>query len=120
LYDRLCSSIRSLGDNEQVFNAYGWYKANSYDAGIENAHEVGLKNPNHWGLYDMHGNIWEWTEDWYYGSYRAEHRPNPTERVVRGGGYDYEAEGARSAFRYHYSPRRSAHVIGFRLVKESL
>jgi sulfatase-modifying factor enzyme 1 len=50
----------------------------------EYAHEVGLKKPNPWGLYDVHGNIWEWTDDWYYGSYEA--KPlNPVEKVLRGG-----------------------------------
>jgi formylglycine-generating enzyme required for sulfatase activity len=110
----------SFGDDERLFNAYGWYKANSYDAGITHPHAVGQKRPNPWELYDMHGNIWEWVEDWYYGSYEAPPRPDPDEKVVRGGGYDYSANGARSAFRNHLSSIRSNHVIGFRLVKEPL
>ena len=110
----------SFGDDARVFNAYGWYKANSYDAGVSHPQQIALKRPNAWGLYDMHGNVWEWVEDWYYGSYEASRRPDPDEKVVRGGGYDYSAYGARSAFRNHVAPQRSNHVIGFRLVREPL
>src|ERR1044072_3272180 len=109
-----------FGDDDSLFNAYGWYKANAYDAGTTHPQPVGRKRPNPWGLHDMHGNIWEWVEDWYYGSYAAPRRAEPDEKVVRGGGYDYSSNGARSAFRNHYSPIRSYHVIGFRLVKEPL
>lgn len=110
----------SFGADERLFNAYGWYTGNSYDAGFRHAHEAGLKRPNGWGLYDMHGNIWEWVEDWYYGSYAEQPSPDPTDRVLRGGGYDYPAKGSASAFRYHSLPIRSNHVIGFRLVREPL
>ncbi len=110
----------SFGDDAQQLNAYGWYIENSYDAGFRHPHEVGLKRPNDWGLYDMHGNIWEWVEDWYYGSYLEKPNPNPDEKILRGGGYDFSANGARSAFRNKLSPIRSNHVIGFRLIKEPL
>lgn len=110
----------SFGDDENLFNAYGWYTGNSYEAGFRYAHEVGLKRPNNWGLYDMHGNVWEWEEDWYHGSYAEQPSQAPMDRVLRGGGYDYPAKGSASAFRYHFLPIRSNHVIGFRLVRESL
>jgi formylglycine-generating enzyme required for sulfatase activity len=110
----------SFGDDEKLFNAYGWYTKNSYEAGYRHAHEVGLKRPNDWGLYDMHGNIWEWVDDWYHGSYAEPPSPDPTDRVLRGGGYDYAAKGSASAFRYHSLPIRTNHVIGFRLVREPI
>jgi formylglycine-generating enzyme required for sulfatase activity len=110
----------SFGDDENLFNAYGWYSGNSYEAGFRHPHEVGSKRPNGWGLYDMHGNVWEWVEDWYHGSYSEQLGPEPMERVLRGGGYDYPAKGSASAYRYHNLPIRTNHVIGFRLVREAL
>jgi formylglycine-generating enzyme required for sulfatase activity len=110
----------SFGDDETAFNAYGWYKQSAYDAGVHHPLQVGTKRPNPWGLFDMHGNVWEWVEDWYYGPYSEERRGNPDEKVLRGGGFDFGAFGARSAFRNKLSPIRSNHVIGFRIVKEPL
>jgi formylglycine-generating enzyme required for sulfatase activity len=108
----------SFGDDGRDLRSYGWYR-DMTQGGEEYAHEVGLKRPNPWGLYDMHGNIWEWTDSWYYGSYAAKLNLAPTEKVVRGGGWDYPAVGARSAFRNHVLPTRTNHVIGIRLVKGS-
>ncbi|MBZ0291392.1 MAG: SUMF1/EgtB/PvdO family nonheme iron enzyme [Anaerolineae bacterium] len=110
----------SFGDDEQKLNGYGWYIENAYNAGLESPQEVGKRQPNPWGLHDMHGNVWEWVEDWYYGSYTVEESANKNEKVVRGGGYDFSADGARSAFRNHVSPIRPNHVIGFRVVRESI
>jgi formylglycine-generating enzyme required for sulfatase activity len=108
----------SFGDDERDMRAYGWYRDMTQNA-EEYAHEVGLKQPNPWGLYDIHGNIWEWTDDWYYGSYAAQPKLSPVEKVLRGGGWDYPAYGARSAFRNHLLPTRTNYVIGIRLVRGS-
>jgi len=108
----------SFGDDERDMRAYGWHRDMTQNA-EEYAHEVGLKQPNLWGLYDMHGNIWEWNDDWYYGSYAAPPKLNPIEKVLRGGGWDYPAYGARSAFRNHLLPTRTNYVIGIRLVRGS-
>jgi formylglycine-generating enzyme required for sulfatase activity len=98
---------------------YGWYRDITQNA-EEYAHMVGTKRANPWGLHDMHGNVWEWMDDWYYGSYAAQPKLNPVEKVLRGGGWDYPAYGARSAFRNHLLPSRSNYVIGFRLIRKSV
>lgn len=107
----------SFGDDERDMRFYGWYRDITQNA-EEYAHEVAKKRPNPWSLYDMHGNVWEWMDDWYYGSYSSTPRLNPVEKVLRGGGWDYPAYGARSAFRNHLLPTRSNHVIGIRLIRK--
>jgi formylglycine-generating enzyme required for sulfatase activity len=108
----------SFGDDERDMRSYGWYRDMTQNA-EEYAHEVGLKRPNPWGLYDMHGNVWEWTDSWNYGSYAAPPKLNPVEKVLRGGGWDYPAYGARSPFRNHLLPTRSNYVIGMRLIRQA-
>jgi len=108
----------SFGDDERDMRFYGWYRDITQNA-EEYAHEVGRKRPNPWSLYDIHGNVWEWMDDWYYGSYNSAPRLNPVEKVLRGGGWDYPAYGARSAFRNHLLPTRSNHVIGIRLIRKT-
>ena len=83
-------------------------------------HPVGTKGANPFGLYDMHGNVWEWVEDWY-GSYPTTAQTNPTGpatgwfRVNRGGGWDYNLRDARSAVRgFNYPDYRNGN-FGFRL-----
>jgi formylglycine-generating enzyme required for sulfatase activity len=108
----------SFGDDERDLRSYGWYRDNTQN-GEDYAHPVGQKKPNQWGLYDMHGNVWEWMDDWYYGSYTAKPKLTPNEKVLRGGGWDYPAYGARSAHRNFLLPSRTLNVIGFRLVRSS-
>ncbi len=99
---------------------YAWYYYNS----SSQTHEAGLKLPNAWGLYDMSGNVWEWSNDWYSSTYYTiENKIDPTGaatgslRVLRGGGWGYGAEDCRSAFRYYYSPGNRASSVGFRLLR---
>jgi formylglycine-generating enzyme required for sulfatase activity len=79
--------------------------------------------PNAWGLYDMHGNVYEWVQDWY-GAYPSETVSDPQEadlgkcRVMRGGSWSNFARSCRSAFRSRYRPDDGDCYIGFRLVKE--
>ncbi len=84
---------------------------------------VGSFSPNSLGLYDMHGNVWEWTEDW--------HCPYPTGavtdpllqcdselRVIRGGSWYFDANSARCALRYTHRPQDLGFSIGVRLIAE--
>ena len=114
----------SFGDDEGQLTHYAWYYANAWDVGERYAHAVGLKRPNPWGLYDMHGNVWEWVNDWYSSSYyNSSPRvdpPGPTsgsDRVLRGGHLRNYAQYVRSAFRHYHSPGGRYHDVGVRLLR---
>lgn len=93
-----------------------WYEYNSRDR----VHPVGQKQPNAWGLYDMHGNVSEWCWDWYAG-YTAGAVTDPTgpnmgsERVKRGGSYDSDADDCRAAAREDEEPFDASDSGGFRV-----
>ena len=118
----------SFGDDESELGRYAWYGDNAWDVEEEYpeayAHEVGTKLPNPWGLYDMHGNVWEWVQDWYDGSYYLTSSGTDPQgpsagpyRVVRGGYYGYDARSMRSAYRGDLSPDSRYHLIGARLLR---
>ncbi len=86
---------------------------------------VGSKLPNPWGLYDMHGNVWEWCWN-FYEDYSPGHVADPKgpdfgqERLLRGGSWGTSAAGCRSAIRYVFAPGYRVPSIGFRLVQSAL
>ena len=80
---------------------------------------VGKYAPNGWGLYDMHGNVWEWCQDWYGGYAGDATDPtgsaSGTTRVIRGGRWNDFAQDCRSAWRSGYGPGRRGNYLGLRL-----
>ncbi len=101
-------------------NAVAWYDKNSDGT----HHPVGLKRANDWGLYDMHGNVFEWCKDWYKEHYYAKGTnidpPGPSShplslRVLRGGGWDCAARFSRSAARALNSVEYRGNSFGFRV-----
>lgn len=94
---------------DRNLDAMGWYCGNSG----EKTHPVARKKPNTWGLYDMHGNVWEWCQD-CYSKYREGSSPGHY-RVTRGGSWSDRARYCQSASRGRRSPGGSDSCLGFRL-----
>ncbi|GHU21762.1 hypothetical protein FACS1894164_02780 [Spirochaetia bacterium] len=102
------------GNNPYNGNAKGSYRRQTW--------AVSSGTANAWGLYDMHGNVWEWCWDWY-GAYSTASQADPTgaasglHRVARGGSWRDYAQGLRSAYRDYYTPTFRNNYLGFRVVR---
>jgi len=108
------------GDDEASLDKVAWYSKNSK----QTVHPVGQKEANAFGLYDMHGNVWEWCEDDWHGSYEGApvdgsawiDEPRGARRVLRGGSWSVLPRFCRSACRYGLGPDGRYRINGFRVV----
>ena len=120
------SDYNNGGSSEEDLKKVGRYASNKNDGkgGFSDAHTtVGSYLPNAWGLYDMHGNVWEWCLDWE-GDIRAGTDPEGDSasrsgwnRALRGGSWDHYANACMSSSRMGRSPRDGGYTIGFRIAR---
>jgi formylglycine-generating enzyme required for sulfatase activity len=112
----------SFGDDESKLGEHGWFRDNAWDADEKYAHRVGEKKSNPWGLFDMHGNVWEWCRDAYAEKLpggrdpevKADEKTKGSLRVYRGGSWLFVAAGCRSGSRYWSPPVNRYYFVGFR------
>jgi len=95
----------SFGNNEKELDKYAWYKDNSNGT----THIVKGKKSNKWGLYDMHGNVWEWCADWY--------DENENRKVIRGGSEGDNSNCSCSTYRVKNNPINKYVNVGFRILR---
>ncbi|MFA4985434.1 MAG: formylglycine-generating enzyme family protein [Candidatus Brocadiia bacterium] len=112
----------SFGDDARLLGDYGWFEDNSG----KKTNPVAAKKPNPWGLYDMHGNVWEWCLDWYEEFLTDGELSDPTgpesgqARLLRGGSWNVPAGRCHSTCRFRFSPDGKYYAVGFRVVAAPL
>ena len=113
----------NFGGEGAALGKYAWYAKNANDLGAKHPHQVRLKIPNPFGLYDMHGNVLEWCQD-YYAKRDPQVSPEKdpsrppvgASKVLKGGTWFNRSYDTRSARRHHLPPDQRNHFSGFRLV----
>ena len=109
----------NFGDDAKSLDDYVWFGDNSE----RKTHPVGQMKPNGWGLFDMHGNVWEWCGDGYDKDYyRKSPGSDPFDgesalRVIRGGSWVIHGKGCRSANREGLAPESLMYSLGFRVAR---
>ncbi len=112
----------SFDDSDSSLGDYAWFTDNTTDVDEKYAHSVGQKKPNPWGLYDMHGNVWEWCKDTWHDSYEDAPADGSawvekgSYRVIRGGSWFDSAGGCRCSCRIGCDPVSRSYGLGFRVV----
>jgi len=118
-----CSGETSTDcEHDPMLDPLAWYAANSNTGNGRETHPVGRKLPNRWNIFNLHGNVGEWCWDWY-GPYPSGSAIDPigpdtgTERINRGGAFNYIAAYCRSGNRWYDAPDSQYNYYGFRIVR---
>lgn len=115
------TTVYSFGDLPTGLPTYAWYDANSPGKTAL----VATKLPNPWGLYDVHGNVWELVKDFWADTYDSAAVTDPagpdsgTARVMRGGAWNFGAASCTSAYRYDVSQDGRFNNVGLRVCRQA-